>query len=309
MDPTVARAGSEAKKSYLLAFGESEGTHLHSYVFSRGRLFGLILLLLAGSALLIFLAVHLFYQAEVHIKTRSLRKDNSLIQERFNSWENRVKNVEALIADLEKKNRQIRITASLTLPEIEYGTGGSASSRESVYGHIPRLEEIEQDVSIMESEIAFLQSSTAELESVVLTKIREIAHYPSIRPIKSGWVSSMYGTRVDPFTGQMEDHPGLDISVKPETEVWATGAGVVKSVNSLVVRNKGYGKFIVIDHGFGYETLYGHLSKIFVEKGQQIKRWDLIGLTGNTGKSTAPHLHYGVMVSGKYQNPENFILD
>ncbi|MBN1892982.1 peptidoglycan DD-metalloendopeptidase family protein [bacterium] len=309
MDHPESRAGSTAPRSYLLAFGEAEGTHLHSFVFTRGRLFTLILLFLAGSALLIYLAVHFFYRTEVHFKTQSLRKENALIQERFSSWENRVEKLEDLLSDLEKKNRQIRITASLTLPEIEYGTGGSASFRETVYRHIPRLEDIEQDVSLLESQMDFLRKSTDELESVVQSKIREIAHYPSIRPIKGGWISSVFGTRVDPFTGQMEEHPGLDISVKPETEVRATGAGVVKSVNTFVVRNKGYGKFIIIDHGFGYETLYGHLSQIFVQKGQQVKRWDLIGLTGNTGKSTAPHLHYGVLVAGKYQDPENFILD
>ena len=72
--------------------------------------------------------------------------------------------------------------------------------------------------------------------------------------------------------------------------------------------NKGYGKYILIDHGYGYETLYAHLSKIYVEEGQMVKRWDLIGLTGNTGKSTAPHLHYGVLVHGEPKNPFHFIL-
>jgi len=99
------------------------------------------------------------------------------------------------------------------------------------------------------------------------------------------------------------------ILIRPDSEVRATGAGRIKRINTRVVKNKGYGKYIIMDHGYGYESLYAHLSEIFVKPGQRVKRWDLIGLSGNTGKSTAPHIHYGVYYKSKAVNPLDFLLE
>jgi murein DD-endopeptidase MepM/ murein hydrolase activator NlpD len=127
--------------------------------------------------------------------------------------------------------------------------------------------------------------------------------------VRGGWLSSSFGKRIDPFTGKIEEHAGVDISIKPGSEVFAVGAGTVKEAVTRAIPNKGYGVYIVLDHGFGYTTMYAHLSKIFVKRGQQVKRWDLIGLTGDTGKSTAPHIHYSVMLNGDPRNPIHFLLE
>jgi murein DD-endopeptidase MepM/ murein hydrolase activator NlpD len=120
-----------------------------------------------------------------------------------------------------------------------------------------------------------------------------------------GYLSAGFGNRVDPFTGQYDFHPGLDISTPIGTKVEAPADGVVVSCGD----KGGYGNAIVIDHKYGIVTRYAHLSGFNVKPGQRVKRGDVIGFVGNSGKSTAPHLHYEVWVNDQAQNPIHYILD
>ena len=126
--------------------------------------------------------------------------------------------------------------------------------------------------------------------------------YPFGKPTR-GKVSSYYGYRKDPFHKRRALHTGIDFSARRGTPVITTADGVVKSAGW----RKGYGKCIVIQHKSGYKTLYGHLSKIKVVKGQKVKSGDLIGKVGSTGRSTGPHLHYEVYKNGKRINPKNYL--
>ncbi|MBT4292635.1 M23 family metallopeptidase [bacterium] len=130
-------------------------------------------------------------------------------------------------------------------------------------------------------------------------------HIPAIRPVDSGWLSSSFGRRNDPFTGKSKFHRGLDYSVPTGTPVLATADGVVKSVR----HDRGFGKLIRIDHGNGVVTTYAHLSKWNIKQGQVVKRGDVIAESGNTGRSTAPHIHYEVAVNGRYVNPGSFVIN
>jgi murein DD-endopeptidase MepM/ murein hydrolase activator NlpD len=121
---------------------------------------------------------------------------------------------------------------------------------------------------------------------------------PSIWPV-TGWLSSSYGNRRDPFNGGSDFHPGLDISAEYGRPVHATADGDVVSAN--VEGN--YGNLVVIDHGFGISTRYGHLSRFGVGQGQRVRRGDVIGYVGSTGRSTSPHLHYEILIYGKLTNP------
>jgi murein DD-endopeptidase MepM/ murein hydrolase activator NlpD len=121
---------------------------------------------------------------------------------------------------------------------------------------------------------------------------------PSIWPV-AGWLTSAYGNRRDPFTGGSDFHPGLDISANRGDEVVAPASGIV----SMAGWNGNYGNMVVIDHGFGIVTKYGHLSRFNVMNGQQISRGAIIGYVGSTGRSTSPHLHYEVWVNDKLTNP------
>jgi murein DD-endopeptidase MepM/ murein hydrolase activator NlpD len=121
---------------------------------------------------------------------------------------------------------------------------------------------------------------------------------PSIWPV-AGWLSSGYGTRRDPFTGDEGFHPGLDISADSGEPILAPGDAVVESA----AVNGNYGNLIVLDHGFGITTRYGHLSRFAVTTGEQVHRGDVIGYVGSTGRSTSPHLHYEIWINGQLTNP------
>jgi murein DD-endopeptidase MepM/ murein hydrolase activator NlpD len=134
-------------------------------------------------------------------------------------------------------------------------------------------------------------------------------HRPSIQPVSLRnfyWISSVFGMRMDPIYKRMAMHRGLDFASSIGTPVYATGDGVVKETR---LTDKGYGKEVVIDHGFGYTTRYGHLHEILVDQGQAIKRGKIIGTIGNSGKSTGPHLHYEVRENGRAVNPKHYYAE
>ena len=120
-----------------------------------------------------------------------------------------------------------------------------------------------------------------------------------------GYVSSDYGQRADPFGADLEIHPGLDISAAQGALVFAPSDGTVVFAGN----EGGYGNVLVIDHGYGLKTRYGHLSSIQVKAGDKVKRAQRIAAVGTTGRSTGPHLHYEVRLNGRQQNPRKFIFE
>ena len=297
------------ERKFIFLMGRADDSELKTIILSWKRLLLFISLFVLFFIFSAYFIGHGLGGIEVNYRSRQIFQENQVLKSNLDTWERRFSEMQLAVDNLSKRNRQIRMTASLSSPDVEFGMGGPESSMRSGLLDIPRLQDMELDLARLEAQLNWIKQSTSEIENQMETKYKEIAHYPSIRPVKGGWITSSYGVRKDPFTGMDEMHPGVDIALKPGTEVVAAGAGIVKRVNQKVIKNKSYGKYIIIDHGFGYETLYGHLSEIFVKQGQQIKRWDLIGLSGNTGKSTAPHLHYGVYFAGESKNPMNFILD
>ena len=128
---------------------------------------------------------------------------------------------------------------------------------------------------------------------------------PSIRPVDIGWLSSRFGLRKDPFTNQQTFHRGIDFSVRLGTPVRVTGDGVVVAVQ----KQRGLGRVVKVDHGDGVMTVYAHLDKALVKKGDQVQRGKVIAKSGNSGRSTAPHLHYEIRIGGRSVNPLSYILD
>jgi murein DD-endopeptidase MepM/ murein hydrolase activator NlpD len=148
-----------------------------------------------------------------------------------------------------------------------------------------------------------------EVYEMAMNKADFLASIPAIQPISNKELkrlSSYYGYRMDPFYKVMKLHEGVDFSAPTGTDIYATGDGVVKEVKKI---KRGYGNNILIDHGFGYETFYAHCNKILVKKGQKVKRGQIIGEVGNTGKSTAPHLHYEVRKNKRPIDPINFFFN
>ena len=138
------------------------------------------------------------------------------------------------------------------------------------------------------------------------SKDKLLAAIPAIQPVKNENLKSMvsgFGYRTDPFTKTRKMHEGMDFTAKTGTPIYATGDGVVARADNTA---SGFGNHIVIRHGYGYETLYAHLSKYKCRAGQRIKRGDIIGYVGSTGRSEGPHLHYEVHKNGRVVNPLNF---
>jgi murein DD-endopeptidase MepM/ murein hydrolase activator NlpD len=162
---------------------------------------------------------------------------------------------------------------------------GALGSPDTVLGVLRDL------LSILEGRLHVVRSRVERREALA-------AATPSIWPV-TGWLSSSYGNRRDPFTGSRDFHPGLDISAVAGERVLAPANGNV--ITSA--RNGNYGNFIEIDHGFGITTRYGHLSRFAVAAGQHVRRGDVIGYVGSTGRSTSPHLHYEIWMNGRLTNP------
>ncbi|MEX0313139.1 MAG: M23 family metallopeptidase [Allomuricauda sp.] len=161
-------------------------------------------------------------------------------------------------------------------------------------------------LDIIQKQMVIQSKSLDEIAKLAEEKEKLLASIPAIQPVRNEDLTRMasgFGWRSDPFTKARKFHWGMDFTAPRGVPIYATGDGVVKRADN---RSSGYGKHIRIDHGYGYMSLYAHLSKYNVTKGQKVKRGDLIGFVGNTGRSEAPHLHYEVFKDEERINPINF---
>lgn len=181
---------------------------------------------------------------------------------------------------------------------------GGPGAGEALTSLTPGLSSPENTFSMLKDLLQGLESRLQTVRSNVDRRNSLAAATPSIWPTH-GWLSSSMGNRADPLTGEKDFHPGLDISADKGDPVYATADG--KVTNAAMAGN--YGNLIVIDHGFGIETRYGHLSAFKVRDGQDVKRGDLLGLVGATGRTTGSHLHYEVRANGRILNPLQLLLN
>jgi murein DD-endopeptidase MepM/ murein hydrolase activator NlpD len=161
-------------------------------------------------------------------------------------------------------------------------------------------------IDVMSKQLAIQSKSLDEILKLAEAKSEFLSAIPAIQPVRNENLKHMasgFGYRTDPFTKARKMHEGMDFTAKSGTPIYATGDGVVAKADN---KASGYGNHIVIRHGFGYETLYAHLSKYNTRAGQRVKRGDIIGYVGSTGRSEAPHLHYEVLKDKKVVNPLNF---
>jgi murein DD-endopeptidase MepM/ murein hydrolase activator NlpD len=165
-------------------------------------------------------------------------------------------------------------------------------------------DKVKKDIAWLARNSTVEERILEELIEAAKDKSARWAATPSIWPVR-GWVTSGFGARISPFTGQLAMHDGLDIGAAPNTPIQASASGYVTSAGF----DAKMGNVVLIDHGYGIQTEYGHLAKILVRQGQKIKRGDVVALVGSTGLSTGPHLHYMVKVQGQAVNPHNYILD
>jgi len=166
--------------------------------------------------------------------------------------------------------------------------------------------DVSKNMDILSKQLYIQSKSLDEIINLAEDKEKLLAGIPAIQPIRKEDLSRMasgYGWRSDPFTKARKKHNGMDFTAPTGTPIYATGNGRVKRADNTA---SGFGQHIEIDHGFGYKTIYAHLSKYNVKRGQIVSRGDLIGFVGNTGRSVGPHLHYEVHKNGRPINPINF---
>lgn len=194
------------------------------------------------------------------------------------------------------------------------GTGGSKKYKSIIdYDNTTELvKETISKIKKLKRKVELQNASLDTLEKLAVVRADRLASVPSIKPIREDKLKrkisylSGFGYRDHPIYHIKKLHKGIDFTSPKGTDIQATGNGVVKAV---MHKKRGYGNYVVIDHGYGYETLYGHMSKILVKKGEKVVRGQTIGLVGNTGSSTAPHCHYEVHYKGKAINPIDFVFD
>jgi len=163
-----------------------------------------------------------------------------------------------------------------------------------------------KDLDILDKQLSVQSNSLDEIVKLAKAKEKMLASIPAIQPVSNEYLSRMasgYGWRNDPFTKARKFHKGMDFTAPKGTPIYATGDGTVIRADGRAI---GYGRHVRIDHGFGYITLYGHMTKYVVKRKQKVKRGDLIGYVGSTGRSKAPHVHYEVRKNGHQINPINF---
>ena len=228
------------------------------------------------------------------------------------SLTDKIDQINTKMVELKKFDNKLKVMVDLEPGDDDtqfLGIGGPDSTLidsnnviEDAHKRLTRL--MHQSLDNLEDEIAVQIREKAQLYEFLEGQKSMLACTPSIWPAQ-GWATSGFGYRISPFTNQKEFHEGLDISARIGTEVIAPADGVVFEIG----KTYGFGNLLIISHGYGIKTIYGHLSKTLVKKGQSIKRGDKIALIGNTGRTTGPHLHYEIQLNGVPVNPQNYILN
>lgn len=242
-----------------------------------------------------------------------LRKENEELSLYYNLLEKDMSEVSKMLSVLQERDDDIyRVQFGVEpIPDEirSAGIGGSNRYRELLEKGLQREELIISNLKKIDELKKQMYIQTKSYDEIIklATKNEEMmASIPAIQPISNKELkrlASGFGNRLHPIYKVMKMHEGTDFSIKKGTPVYATGDGVIRWTRTDF---SGYGKQIEINHGFGYRTKYAHLNEFVVKKGQRVKRGELIAYSGNTGGSTAPHLHYEVIKNGKKVNPVNY---
>lgn len=247
-------------------------------------------------------------------KERGLKREREELRLQFELLNGKYDQVEAVLKDIQQRDENIYRTIFEAEPiPISVRTGGiGGADRYSELENLSNSEiviEAAKKLDKITKEIYIQTKSFDEIIDLAKNKEEMVKSIPAIQPISNKdltRVASPFGVRIHPYYKVLKMHTGMDFTAPTGTEVYVTGDGVVVDVDHS---KRGYGNTIIVDHGFGYKTLYAHLSQTLVNVGKKVKRGEVIGLVGNTGMSLAPHLHYEVRKQDEPINPVNFYFN
>lgn len=292
---------------------DSESMSFERIKFKRGRFFKRFFYFLLSSFLFASVILLLLHNMNYMYTPRELVLEREIkeYETQYSIMNKKMQQMEVVLKDIAQRDNDLYRTYFELNPIGE-------EQRKSGFGGVNKYEYLQNysnsklliDMSVkiesLQKQLAVQSKSLDEIAKIAKDKEKLLSSMPAIQPVQNKDLKRMasgYGWRRDPFTKLRKFHYGMDFTAPTGTPVYASGDGVVTRADS---NSSGYGNHIRIDHGFGYESLYAHLSKYNVRPGSRVKRGDVIGFVGNTGRSEAPHLHYEVKKNGQHLNPINF---
>ncbi|WP_405205162.1 peptidoglycan DD-metalloendopeptidase family protein [Aquimarina sp. LLG6339-5] len=279
----------------------------------KGRKFGFAILGILGAFLagFVLLLIYLNIPQLETPKEKAYKRELDNMKLQYELMNKQLKKDHAVLAEIAERDDNIYrlYFGAPPIPEEVRGAGYGGVNRYKGYEGYDNSEmiiESQKQIDKLTKQIAVQSISLDEIKNLAEQKEELLSTIPAIQPIQNSDLKRMasgYGWRSDPFTKARKFHYGMDFSAATGTPIYASGNGTVTRADA---NSSGYGRHIRIDHGFNYVSLYAHLSKYNVKKGQKVKRGDVIGYVGSTGRSVAPHLHYEIFKDGERINPRNF---
>lgn len=274
------------------------------------RIFGFIAAALVTAALISYVA----FQFIGSPKEKILEQQNKALRADVREMGNDLKSVDQRVKELEKRDNDVYraifeanpIPDSARAKEIEDQLEIASVEKIKDNQLVPA---IKATLENLDSRIAAQKKSYDEVDELVKNKEKLLSHTPAIQPVSNkdlNRIASGFGARIDPVYKTPKFHYGLDFSAPQGTPIYATADGNITTAGNT---GNGYGNYVVINHGYGYETLYGHMVRVKVRNGQAVKRGEVIGWVGSTGKSTGPHCHYEVHKNGAKIDPIYFFYN
>lgn len=274
------------------------------------RIFGFIAAAFVTAALISYVA----FQFIGSPKEKILQRQNANLREKYEVLEEQLVSIQQQMQELEKRDNNVYRSIFEANP-IPDSARAKALEIQQEISRVAKMEDHELLSSILHSmenisnRIKAQQVSYNEIDKLVLNKEELLSHTPAIQPVSNKdltRVASGFGYRIDPIYKTTKMHAGIDFTAPQGTPVYATANGRVTTAGNS---GNGYGNHVIINHGYGYETLYGHMVRVKARNGQVVKRGEVIGWVGNTGKSTGPHLHYEVHKNNSRIDPVYFFYN
>lgn len=277
----------------------------------KGRTFGAVILFITATALMgLIITIAVFNSGVDTPKERKLERELSNIELQFELQQKKLDQIESVLANIEERDNnvyRVLFEANPIPNDVRNAGFGGVNRYKDLegYDNSKMIKESAKRIDIISKRLVVQSKSLDEIANLAKEKEELLKTIPAIQPVQNkdlSHVASGFGMRVHPILKYRRMHNGMDFTAPPGTPIYATGDGKVVKAGL----GSGYGKMVIIEHGFGYETYYAHMSKYNTKKGRTVKRGEIIGYVGNSGLSSGPHLHYEVRKNGVVVNPVNF---
>lgn len=274
------------------------------------RVFGFLAAALVTAGLISYVA----FQFIGSPKEKILQQQNENLKDNYSDIKDRLQSVQQQMQELEKRDNDVYRAIFEATPIPDSARAKEIENKLEI-ATVEKMKDNQLASSILttlnnlSNRIAVQQKSYNEVDGLVKNKEQLLLHTPAIQPVSNkdlNRIASGYGYRIDPVYKTTKFHAGLDFSAPQGTPIYATADGKVTTAGNM---GNGYGNHVIINHGYGYETLFGHMVRVKARNGQMVKRGEVIGWVGSTGKSTGPHCHYEVHKNGEKINPIYFFFN